>query len=324
MTKYFNELYQQIVDGYILTPTEALELTQPQNIADLTQLADRLRELSHGNYFDTCSIMNARSGRCSEDCKWCAQSVHYKTNIDIYPLVDKNSAVQAARFNADNRIHRFSLVTSGKTVTSKEIEQICSTMRTIKLTIGIELCASMGLLSKTSMEALATSGVTRYHCNLETAPSYFNTLCTTHTTEDKIKTLKLAKTCGMTICSGGIIGMGETMAQRIELALVLRELNVDSIPINILTPIPGTPLENAKPLSKEETLASIAIIKAINPTAAVRLAGGQKLIKEYRKEAFKSGANAAILGQMLTTDGNEIKEDLKLLKSIGYTIFNEE
>ena len=314
----WKELAAKIKNGYLISRNEALELASVPDKNALYSLANELREHFSGNHFDICSIMNARSGRCSEDCKWCAQSRHYHTDTEIYPLVTSDEAVALAAHNAKKGVHRFSLVTSGRTMSPKETEKACEIYKNIQKHVYIKLCASMGLLEKEELQALYDSGVKRYHCNLETAPSFFPKLCTTHTTEDKLKTIRYAKEVGMEICSGGIIGMGESMEQRIEFAFTLRETGVDSIPINILTPIKGTPLENTQPLTDEEILTTVALFRIINPATVLRLAGGRKLVAHIQKQLLHSGINAVITGDMLTTSGYTIETDKTLISESGY------
>ncbi|HIS33845.1 MAG TPA: biotin synthase BioB [Candidatus Avirikenella pullistercoris] len=314
----WKELAAKIKNGYLISRNEALELASVPDKNALYSLANELREHFSGNHFDICSIMNARSGRCSEDCKWCAQSRHYHTDTEIYPLVTSDEAVALAAHNAKKGVHRFSLVTSGRTMSPKETEKACEIYKNIQKHVDIKLCASMGLLEKEELQVLYDSGVKRYHCNLETAPSFFPKLCTTHTTEDKLKTIRYAKEVGMEICSGGIIGMGESMEQRIEFAFTLRETGVDSIPINILTPIKGTPLENTQPLTDEEILTTVALFRIINPATVLRLAGGRKLVAHIQKQLLHSGINAVITGDMLTTSGYTIETDKTLISESGY------
>ncbi|MFR9649480.1 MAG: biotin synthase BioB [Rikenellaceae bacterium] len=287
---------------------------------------DELHELAHeitrkylGNRFDTCSIINAKSGNCSEDCKWCAQSAHHNTTVEIYPLIDKSQAITEATHNAECGIKRFSLVTSGKRSSSRDIDALCSI--TAALPKSVIPCASLGLVDRDSLEKLFAAGITRYHCNLESSPRYFKKLCTTHTTEDKLETLRSARKVGMTLCSGGIIGMGESLEDRVDMALLLRDEQVMSIPINLLQPIPGTPLQGVAPISEEEYLLTVALFRIINPKAFLRFSGGRaQLSKQSQLRALYIGINAAIMGDMLTTLGSGAKEDMEMFKTAGYNM----
>ena len=270
------------------------------------------------NNFDICSIINAKSGKCSENCKFCAQSAHYKTNIKEYSLLDTNSIFNVAKHNWNKKVKRFSIVTSGRKLTDEEIDLVCKTYEKIKKECNIMLCASMGLLTKQQFIKLKKSGVSRYHCNLETSRNFFHNICTTHTYDDKINAINIAKKVGFEICSGGIFGMGETFQDRIDMFFELYNLGIKSVPINILNPIKNTPFENNKILSQEEVLRTVAIARFILPDAFIRLAGGRFLFKDKGVSLFSSGANATITGDMLTTCGTSINEDFDTIKKLGF------
>ena len=308
----------KIINGHVLGCDEAIGLCRSLSARELGEMADAVRTHFLGRRVDTCSIMNARSGRCSEDCKWCAQSAHYKTGCGVYDYSDPEEAVRHAENSKRLGIARFSLVTSGRSIPDACIEKMCGCFRALRKIGGIGLCGSFGLLTAPQFARLREAGMERFHCNLETAPSKFPELCTTHTIADKIAAIEAAKSAGMSICSGGIIGMGETMEQRVELACKLREIGVDSIPVNILQPIKNTPLEGAAPLSPEEILKTFAIFRLINPRAHIRFAGGRLSIRDFQEKALRSGVSAILMGDMLTTVGSGVADDFAMLRRMGY------
>lgn len=313
-------LKQKVLSDEVLSKEEALQLLK----ADKPLLYDAAHEITRhflGNKFDTCSIINARSGNCGEDCKWCAQSAHYATKINIYPLLKEEVCVRHAVDAYQQGIGRFALVTSGRRVNQGDVQEIVRIVKAIKEACPIKCCASMGLLNREALQALRESGVENYHCNIETAPSYFPKLCTTHTLEQKIETIRIARELGFRVCSGGIIGMGESAEQRVEMALFLQQQGVLSIPLNILQPIPGTPLEHTPPLTEEELLTTIAIFRFVNPKAYLRFSGGRaQLSEKVQRKALYIGINAAIIGDLLTTIGSRVAEDRQLFTSEGYSL----
>lgn len=314
-----DELYNKVMSEKDITKDEAKKL-KDVDIEKLSIYSNKIREHFLENKFDVCSIINGKSGKCSEDCKFCAQSAHYNTNVNEYPLLDKEVIVKEALLNDSKGVLRFSIVVSGKKLSDKDVDVLVEIIKEIKAKTNISVCASLGLLSHENFQKLKNVGLERVHNNLETSENYFGNICSTHTYQDKVTALNFAKNEGLEICSGGIIGMGESMDDRIDLAIALRELNVSSIPINILNPIKGTPLEKVEMISEEEIIRTIAIFRFINPKSFIRLAGGRKLLKDKGKKAFLSGINAVITGDMLTTDGISVDTDMKMIKESGYVV----
>lgn len=316
MTK---QIKDKIINGMDITYNEALSLINAP-FDELLNCADEIREHFCKNIFDVCSIINAKSGRCSEDCKFCAQSAHYKTDISEYPLLDKDKIVKEALYMAEKGVLRFSIVTSGKALTDKDVDIIAEVIKEIKSKSNISICASLGLLSASNFEKLKNAGLERVHNNLEASKNYFPKVCSTHTFDDKVNALKKAVSSGLSVCSGGIIGLGETMHDRIDLAFSLKELGIKSVPLNILSNIKGTPYENNKKLSESEILRTAAIFRFILPDAFIRLAGGRAQLSDGGKKAFLSGINAVISGDMLTTSGISVDTDMQMIKDTGYIV----
>ena len=312
------ELKENILKGGQISRDEALLLADAP-LDELTRAADEIRRQMCQNGFDLCTIVNGKCGRCSEDCKYCAQSVHYHTACsESYPLLDTKRLLEGARYNDAKGVLRYSIVTSGKRLTDREIDQVCESIRTIKKETSIEVCVSFGLLNESQFRKIKEAGASRIHCNLESSARYFPKVCTTHTYEEKIETLKAAQRAGLSICSGGILGLGETMEDRIDMVLTARELGVKSVPMNLLNPIPGTPYEKNRPLTNEEACRCAALFRFLIPDASIRLAGGRGLLEDKGEACFLSGANAAISGDMLTTAGITVETDQELLQKLGY------
>ena len=297
----------------------ALQLVLIDEQEELYMLADEVRRHFMGNYFDLCSIINAKSGNCTQNCRFCAQSARYHTGIDTYAIAPEAEVMMIAEDNDQHGVHRLSLVTSGRTLTAETVEELSRLYGKMGASTELLFCASCGLLNDESTRELKKAGVMRYHCNLEASKGYFPSVCSTHTWEEKVATLNMARRHGLSLCSGGIIGMDESMKDRLDMAFELRELGVKSIPVNIFTPIAGTPLANLSPLPLAEVLTTVALFRLINPEAVIRMAGGRQQLGDEQYRCFTSGANGAIVGNFLTTGGTGIQKDLEHLAALGFT-----
>lgn len=316
---YVETLGNKILEGNMITKQEAIEL-YGQPLQELCQKANEIRKQFCSNRFDICTIINGKSGRCSENCRFCAQSAYSHTNAAEYPLLPAEEIVAQAKANDKQGVLRYSIVTSGKRLSDQEVDKMCEAVQNIKEKTGISVCISFGLLKEEQYRKLKAAGVTRVHNNLETSRKNFPNICTTHTFEDKVNAIRAAQAAGLSVCSGGIMGLGETPEDRIDMALTLRELGIKSVPVNMLNPIPGTPLGQNKKLTAEDMCRIVAVYRFILPDASIRLAGGRGLLPDKGRSCFLSGANAAISGDMLTTAGITVETDMKLLKELGYEV----
>ncbi|MGM9629848.1 biotin synthase BioB [Butyricicoccus sp.] len=313
MQEYKNYVGQ----GGMISRAQALELAV-MSLEELCTAADEIRRQFCGNGFDICTIINAKSGKCSENCKFCAQSAHYHTGAEEYPMLDADTIAAQAKRDDERGVLRFSLVTSGKRLTPAEVEQECASIRAVREQTGIAVCISNGLLDEASYRKLKEAGATRVHNNLESSRQFFPSVCTTHTFDEKCAAIRAAQAAGLSVCSGGIVGMGETMEDRIDMVLELRELGVHSIPVNMLNPIPGTPYETLPKLTNDDMCRIVAVFRFLIPDASIRLAGGRGLLPDKGRACFCSGANAAISGDMLTTSGITVETDMAMLRELGY------
>lgn len=286
-------------------------------ILELISLANQTRKEYIGSNIELCSIMNAKSGLCSQDCKFCAQANRHNTDITTYPLKTKQEMLKAAKRAKDIGAERFDIVTSGETLSKEELNMVCAAIRDITRKIGIKMCASLGSLDEKALYLLKEAGLSRYHHNLETSPRFFPCVVTTHTFQKRIETIKAAKRVGLEVCCGGIIGLGEREEDRIDLALILKELDVDSVPINILVPIKGTPLEKKEPFSCAEAIRTIALFRIILKNKIIKVAAGREsILKDFQALAFMAGANGMLIGGYLTLKGRDVAEDGKLIEEI--------
>lgn len=312
-------LGNEIIAGKRITRQEAIALYE-QPLEKLCQKADEIRRFFCTDGFDICTIVNGKSGRCSENCRFCAQSACNDTDIEEYPLLSQEEIVSYARVSDQQGVLRYSIVTSGKRLTEREVDQMCEAVRNIRKETDIAVCISFGLLNEEQYRKLKEAGVTRVHNNLETSRRNFPNICTSHTFDDKLMAIRAAQAAGLSVCSGGIVGLGESVEDRIDMALTLRQLGIKSVPVNLLNPIPGTPLEQNETLTAEEFRRIVAIYRFILPDADIRLAGGRGLLPDKGRRCFLSGANAAISGDMLTTAGITVETDLNMLQELGYEV----
>lgn len=307
----------KVLGGIEISPAEAAEIYDAP-IDELSHAANEIRKKYCGSSFDICTIINGKSGKCSENCKYCAQSSFYGTAAEEYPLLDTGKLLEGARRSADSGILRYSVVTSGRRLSGAEIDRLCESVSKIKASVDISVCVSSGLLNEEEYCKLKSAGVSRIHNNIETSERNFPNICTTHTFQDKVSSIEAAKRAGLEVCSGGIMGLGEAVGDRIDMAFVLRRLGVRSVPINMLNPIPGTPFENNPRLTSEDMRRICAVFRFILPDASIRLAGGRGLMEDKGVSCFLSGANSAISGDMLTTSGISISTDMEMLEKLGY------
>ena len=297
-----------------MTKDDLLKLYN-MNLEDLLALSSKYVS----DRVEFCSIVNARNGKCSQNCKYCAQSSHYRTNIETYPLIDEDEVIKAALDAKSNHADRFAVVTSGKTPAEEDFNKVLSLIKAVNKIDGIKSCASIGILDEDMAKKLAQAGLKRFHHNINTSRSYYPEVCTTHTWDDRLNTCRLVKKYGMELCCGVILGMGETVEQRIEMALELAEIQPESIPINILMPIPDTPFENYHDkIDEENILRTLAVFKIANPKSVLRFCGGRmRLSEENQKLALKTCVEGILIGNYLTTVGKNPEEDIKTVKALN-------
>lgn len=303
-------------------PKQAAAWLEPESLAELGCLmaaAAELRQRHQSNKVELCAITNARSGLCSEDCAFCAQSAHHKTTASSYPLLKASEMQAQARLAAADGVQRFGIVTSGRSCpTGTDLDEIRRAIEAIRADGRIAPCASLGLLSPTQARCLADAGLSRYHHNLEAGPSYFPKICTSHSYKQRVETVYIAREAGLEICCGGIVGMGETPLQRAELAAAVAGLEPESIPLNFLSPIAGTPLERVKPITALQALASIAVFKMFAPTANIRTCGGRtRILGDLSPLQYLAGAGATMTGDYLTTSGARTADDIAVIEALN-------
>jgi biotin synthase len=323
MKEIIARIGDKVLGGGLVSMKEILPLSEVRgpDIMDLAAVANRVRDEFNGNKIDLCSLLNAKSGKCSEDCAFCAQSAHYKTEAPVYPLMNADQMVREAKEAQKRGTRRFCLISSGRQLDDKEFEVILSGLERIRKETTLDLDCSLGTLSEERAEVLKKVGVTRYNHNLETAESHFSKICTTHSFQDRVQTIEVLKDQGFSICCGGIIGLGESLQQRLELAFSLRQLGIDCIPFNILNPRPGTPLERSESVPPVEIIKTIALFRLIIPRETIKIAGGREAnLRDLQSLALLAGANGLILGNYLTTLGRNAEDDLTMVRDLGFNI----
>lgn len=315
------EAGQQVLAGEPITIEQAVTLSQmpDKDLPFLLAMADKIRQQYMGDEVDLCTIVNGRSGKCTENCSFCAQSMHHQAAISVYPLLTEDELVAAAKVAEENGSYRFSIVTSGRGAENdKDFDKIVRALARIQSETKLKVCASLGTLSVENAQALKEAGVSRYHHNMETSRSYFGEICTTHSYDDRSATIAAAHQAGLEVCSGGILGMGESMQQRLEMAFELRDLQVHSVPLNILNPIMGTAMASQAPLEALDILRTFALFKFILPKQGLRTAGGREVnLRDLQSMGLMSGLSGMLIGGYLTTGGRDTSTDLKMILDMG-------
>lgn len=323
--KLIESVEERVLDGRDIEYREALLLMNMEDRDDLLyklfKTASDIHRKFNGGKVSLCSIVSGKHGSCSEDCKFCAQSAHYSTEISPHSLKNYGDILGIAKETESSGVKRFSIVTSGKKLSGKDLDSVLYQYKRLAEDTELHLCASHGTLGYEELKALEESGVQMYHHNLETGSSYYGEICTTHSYEERVETIKSAKKAGLKVCSGGIFGMGESRKDRIDMLYDLKSLEVDSIPVNILSPVEGTPLESMESISPVEILKTIAVYRIVLPSVEIRYGGGRDRLGEMQIEGLKIGINGMITGNYLTTSGSNISQDKELLKKEKLTVF---
>ncbi len=316
-------LAENLMEGKLLSESEAYELAavSGSDLSEMTAAANAVRNFFRKDRIHTCTILNAKSGKCSENCRFCAQSHVAETDSPVYGLVGEE-VIREHAFQADAAgVDRFAVVTSGRALPMSEVKKIAETFSSQK-SHHTHFCASLGILSKDALRILFDAGVSRYHHNLETARSFFPEICTSHTYDERIQTVLDAKAVGMSVCVGGIFGIGETDKQVVEMALEIRALNAEAIPVNFLLPVPGTAMENQERISPERCLKILALFRLINPKAEILVCGGREsALGELHPLIFSAGASGIMTGNYLTRTGRTVSSDRKMLNDLGFSHF---
>ena len=319
LNSVISQLADKVLSGGAIDYVEAEDLVRQEGLDDLLYCANAIRKRYKGHKIHFCSIINAKSGRCSENCRFCAQSAHYKTPARVYPLVEAEKMVAGAESAQELGADCYCIVTSGRGAAQGDnLERICQAVQDIRRKTRIPPAASLGELDETAALKLKQAGLSRYHHNLETSARFFPQICSSHSYQDRLNTLRLVKRQGLELCCGGIFGLGEGWGDRLEMAFALRELGADSIPLNFLMPIPGTPLESASPLTPQDILKIIALFRFILPDKDIKVCGGREAhLRDVQSWMYYAGANGALIGNYLTTSGRPPEEDLRMAADLG-------
>jgi biotin synthase len=323
MSGFIEPYVQEALNNGGISPSASRELLKIEDslLPLLFHGACRIRDQFNGRDINLCAIVNAKSGRCPEDCAFCAQSAHHRTRIETYPLMAPKEVLRRARKAEAMGARHFSIVTSGTTVKGKDLEKVVETLLLLKKETALYLCGSLGIITQNTADRLKESGLSRYHHNLETALSYFSEICTTHAYEDDLNTLRHAKEAGLEVCSGGIFGLGESSEQRLELAYTLKKADIDSVALNFLNPLAGTPLQEAIPLHPMEILKSVALFRFILPQKDIRICGGREYgLRDLHPLILWAGANGIMIGDYLTTKGRDYRADLQMIRDLGLEV----
>jgi biotin synthase len=326
MSEFIEQYVQQALNNGGISPSASRELLKIEDslLPLLFHGACRIRDRFTGREIKLCAIVNAKSGRCPEDCAFCAQSAHHNTRIETYALMAPKEVLQRAREAEAMGAKHFSIVTSGTTVKGKDLEKVVKTLLLLKKETALYLCGSLGIITRNTADRLKESGLSRYHHNLETALSYFSEICTTHAYEDDLNTLRHAKEAGLEVCSGGIFGLGESPEQRLELAYTLKKADIDSVALNFLNPVAGTPLQKAIPLHPMEILKSVALFRFILPQKDIRICGGREYgLRDLHPLTLWAGANGIMIGDYLTTKGRDYRADLQMIRDLELEVASE-
>lgn len=325
--EFIKSLAERVLNGEKLSKEDGLKILSidDQYVMDLVEEAAKVREAVFKNQMEFCSLINAKNGACTEDCSFCAQSAHFKTPINAYSLVSKDQILEGAEKAVMINANRYCIVVSGRRASKEEVQKIAEAVKEINKTYPVKVCCSLGTVDEEDLRLLKEAGVDRINHNLETSENFFKNIVTTHTWKERYETIKKVQKVGLSTCSGGIFGMGESDEDIVDLAMTYRDLNVDSIPLNFLMPIPGTPLGNAHNLTPLKCLKIVALFRLFNPNAEIRLCGGREAnLKEYHDIAFEV-ANCLMAGGYLTRAGREPGKDEEMARRLGrYLVKNRE